>query len=300
MAADPTPDKDIPQVLGEISQGPSAFEQFLDRNQKNLIILSIAIALGVAGFIIYQGVAVSKERSAGASLCKADDLASLQNVIKEFGGTAAAGTAAIALADRQWTDGQQGTAIETLRNFIDANPKHPAAPAAKASLAAKFKDQGKANEATALYLELSDEPKAVYLAPYAFIALGDLAKAGGDLDKAESYYQKSKTALLNNAFISVSDDRLATLKTIVPTEIEPPSPEDLAVPPLLRRPAEDTAAVPPPTPAPQPDTTPDADVPELDITNPGAGAPAGLPFGGFGTPGDASGEDPAEPPATEP
>ncbi len=279
MAVHPSPQKEIPQALGEIAQGPTRFEQFLDRNQKNLIMLTVGVAVAVAGFIVYQGVATGKEHGAGADFCEADDLAALQNVIKEFGGTAAAGSATIALADRQWDEGQWPKAVETLVQFIDAKPKHPAIPAAKASLAAKYKQREDIKEATRLYQELTDDPAAAYLAPYAFICLGDLAKEGGDLAKAESFYHKSKTSLLNNAFTSISDERLATLKTALPVEIAPLSPEELAVPALLRRPREDgEAAAPAVEAAPSAD---DLDIPEMDITNPPPAPESGLPFGGL-------------------
>lgn len=263
----PTDPQDVPQLLGEISQGPSAFDQFLDRNQKNLIFLCIAVAVGVAAFLVYQGVATSHERSAGASLCQADDLASLQALVTEYPSTAAAGTAKVALAERQWEENQQPAAIETLKAFIADNPKHPAIPNAKVSLAAKLKFNGKDAEATALFKELAEDPESSYLAPYSFIALGDLAKAAGHADEAESFYLKAKIVVPGNAFSATADQRLANIKVKAPLEIAPPPPPP---PPGL---------VPPPplTPAPgQPatDGNPDNDVPPVNmVPGDGAGVP---------------------------
>jgi len=300
----PTDPQDAPQLLGEISQGPSAFEQFLDRNQKNLVILCIAIALGVAGFLVYQGIATSHERSAGADLCKADDLTSLQALVKEYPGTAAAGTAQIALAERQWQQSQQPAAIETLKTFIAANPKHPALPNAKASLAAKLKFQGKAADATALFQELADDPETRYLAPYALISLGDLAKAAGKLDEAESCYQKAKSVTPGNSFATTSDQRLASLKVKPPVEVEapPPPPPPALVPPAASG-APNTPGTVPGTAAPAPvipgaASNPDTDVPPVNLV-PGGGATPPPPPSPL-TPAETPAEPPAAQPATPP
>lgn len=222
MSSDTPDSPDAPRPLGEISQGPSAFEQFLDRNQKNLVILSISIAVATAAYLVYHGVATSKEHTAGAELFKAKDLPALQNVVEKFRGTAAAGTATIPLAERQWTDGQQDAAIATLKAFIAANADHPARPSAQASLASKLKAQGKAPEAKQLFQELADDPAAAYLAPYALVSLGDLAKASGETEPAEKFYQKAKTNFPASSFTTTVDQRIALLKAKLPTEIEPP------------------------------------------------------------------------------
>ena len=57
--------KNAPVPLAEISQGPNAFEEFLDRNQKNLVVLAIALALGAAGLVIYRGIEKSGQQTAG-------------------------------------------------------------------------------------------------------------------------------------------------------------------------------------------------------------------------------------------
>lgn len=298
MSTDP---QDTPRLLGEISQGPSAFEQFLDRNQKNLIILSIAIALGVAVFLVYQGIANSKERSAGADLVKAEDLATLQSLIKEYPGTAAAGTAEIALAERQWTDGQEPAAVETLKAFIAANPKHAAVASAKGSLAAKLKHQGKTAEATALFQELADDPETRFLAPYALVSLGDIARAAGKIDDAEKSYQKAKTILPGNSFSNTIDQRLANLKAKAPVEIDPPPapPASAGTPGAPNLPAPGTPAIPGLPPVDK--DTSDSDVPAVNLVPgatpapPAAEKPAETP-----APPAAPAEAPAEKPAQDP
>lgn len=291
MPTTPPPDQDAPQLLGEISQGPSAFEQFLDRNQKNLVILTILMALGVAGFVIYQGFATARERSAGADLCAAKEAAELEKLIQKYPTSAASGTAHVQLAERQWTDGQRDKAIETLQKFGGEQPKHPARFAAKASLASKLRTQGKTAEATAIYQDLSDEPEAGYLQPYALIALGDIAKAADKIDEAEQHYQKAKTVLSPSAFTTAADERIARLRVKLPTEIAPPPPAPApATPGAPNAPAPGAPGANQIVPPVGADS--DADVPKLDITNPG---------GVGGQPAEAApAPAPAPPPAPAP
>lgn len=208
--------------LAEISQGPNAFEEFLDRNQKNLIILAILLALGAAGLVVYRGIEQSKQNTAGEALNKAEDLASLQAVVSQHPGTNAALSAAVLLADRQWTEGQQDAAIETLRSFVSANPDHPAHPAAQASLGAKLMAQGKSGDAAKVFEEIVDDPKARYIAPFALISLGDIAKAAGELDKAEASYNRVKSDFSDSNFAKPATDRIATLRAKAPVEIAAP------------------------------------------------------------------------------
>ncbi len=232
--------QESPVPLAEISQGPNAFEAFLDRNQKGIVVFAILLAMAAVGVVIYRGVETSKQQTAGALLTKADDLASLKAVVDGHSDTAAAGSAMVLLANKQWTDGKQDESIATLRKFIAAYPEHPALPTAKANLGAKLVEQGKSGDAAKVFEELASDPAARFVAPYALISLGDLAKAAGDLDKAETSYTKAKTDFPDSSFAETANRRLAILKAKPPVEIEPPPPAPAPAP---------TAAAPP-APAP--------------------------------------------------
>lgn len=281
MPADP-PETPVP--LAEISQGPNAFEEFLDRNQKNLVILAILLALGAAGLVVYRGIEKSRQETAGAAFNKAEDLAALQAVITEHADTSAARSAMVLLADRQWTEGQQDTAIETLRKFIAENPEHPATPTAQASLGAKLMAQGKAPDATKAFQEIIDDPKARFIAPYALISLGDIAKAAGDLEKAEASYNKVKTEFSDSSFADTANRRIAILKAKPPVEIEPP-------------PAPKTEAPAAPGAANGITVTPEASAPGIEVTPvPSPEPPASTPSQET-TPEAGSESKPADPPA---
>jgi predicted negative regulator of RcsB-dependent stress response len=224
MAAD-HPESTSP--LAEISHGPSAFEQFLDNNQKSLMALTVLLALAAAGLVVYRGIEKSRQHTAGALFNKAGDLASMQAVINEHADTHAARSANILLADLQWKEGQQDAAIATLRTFIDSNPDHPALATARASLGSKLMAQGKNADAATIYQEIADDPKSRYLAPYAMISLGDLAKVAGDTDRAETFYKRAKADFPESGFAGTAGERIASLKAKAPVEVEapPPAPE---------------------------------------------------------------------------
>jgi tetratricopeptide (TPR) repeat protein len=215
--------QDTPRPLGEIAIGPSKFEQFLDRNQKGMIGLAVIIALAGGGYIIHRGIERSQREDAGTALSKASQLTEFQAIAKDFPGTPAAGSAELLAAERQWDDKQPDAAIATLRQFISANPAHPAVPTAQASLGAKLVKQNQPAEAEAAFQAVVDNPAARFLAPYALIQLGDLAKTAGDLDKAERLYTRAKSEYPDNSFGRIADQHLQTLRAKPPVEIEAPA-----------------------------------------------------------------------------
>ena len=257
--------------LAEISQGPNAFEAFLDRHQIGIVVLAILLAVGAVAAVIYRGIKHSRQESAGAALTKAEDLAAYKAVVNGHPDTLAASTAMVLLANSQWAANEQDAAVATLRKFIADSPTHPAAPSAKANLASKLMAQGKDGDATKLFEELTADPAALFIAPFALISLGDIARNGGDLEKAEASYARVKSEFPESSFSETANRRSSILKAKPPTEIEPPpappappAPAVLGAPPSLTPPAEaviPTVETPPlevpaPAPAPAPEAKP--------------------------------------------
>ena len=251
--------KESSAPLAEISQGPNAFELFLDRNQKGLIAFAVLIALGAVGVVIYRGVETSRQETAGAALNKAEDLAAYQAVVDQNDKTVAAGSAMVLLANSQWEAKKQDEAIATLQKFISSLPEHAAIPSAKANLGSKLMAQGKSGDATKVFEELVSDPAAKFIAPFALISLGDMARAAGDIEKAETTYAKVKNDFPDSTFGDTANRRIATLKAKPPVEIEPPP-----APPAP--PAGSAASSTPPSLAP----APDAVVPSVEAPAPEA------------------------------
>jgi predicted negative regulator of RcsB-dependent stress response len=213
--------KESSTPLAEISQAPNAFEQFLDRNQKGILVLAVLLVVFAAAAVVYQGIQTSQTQTLGNALNKAEDPAALQAVVDSNPSSTAAGSAMLLLANSKWTAGNQDDAIATLRKFIETYPSHPGRYTAKASLGAKLLAQGKSGDAAPCFEELVDDSAAAFIAPFALISLGDIAKNGGDLEKAKTYYTKVQK-FTDSSFTSLATARLATLTTTSPSEIEPP------------------------------------------------------------------------------
>lgn len=248
--------------LAEISHGPSAFEAFLDRNQKALVIGAILLALVGFGVIIVRGLKQKKIEEAGGAFGMAATVTELQQVIQKYADSPVAGTAKVVLADKLKSEAHDSDgAIETLRSFISSSPDHPAVPSAKASLASKLIEQGKIADAEPILRDLADDSKARYLSSYALLTLGDLAKAAGKPDEAEAFYKRIQE--LGPTFSNVASTHRRLVRFKMPVEVEPPAPAPAPAP---------GAAVPPAGTGELPNiTSPDSIVP--GTPNPGVGNP---------------------------
>lgn len=237
----------------------------MERNQKAIGLLAVLAVVGSIGWVIYRGIEKSAQETAGAALCKASDIASYQAVVSSHAGTFAAGSAMILLADDQWNASKQDEAIGTLRKFITDFQSHSAIPSAKANLGAKLLAQGKSGDAATVFNELLANPAARFIAPFALIGLGDIARAAGDLDKASANYNKVLNEYPGSEFGENATRRLAILKTKPPVEIDgPPAAPDAPVnglggqstivspPNISINPQEDVPAVEFPTPGQTP------------------------------------------------
>lgn len=271
--------KDSPVPLAEISQGPNAFDAFLDRNQKGIAVFAVLLAVGAIAFVVQRGLEKNRQEDGGAALVKAEDLASLQAVVDGHKDTKAAGSAMVLLANSQWTAGKQDEAIGTLRKFISENPDHAAIPTARASLGAKLMTQGKSGDAAKIFDELVSDPAAAYIAPFALVSLGDIAKAEGDLAKAESSYDQVKKDFPDSNFSEAATRRIAVLKAKPPVEIAaPPKPPTPPSPDASSKDILDQlkSSLPPGvtvTPSPAPQETPPVAPPQDGVPAPSIETP---------------------------
>ena len=205
--------------LGEISQEPPALEVFLDKHQMKLIVLAIILALGAVAYVIFDGIKQSHEETAGALLAQGEELSELQKVVTEHEGTAAAASAKILVAEKQWDDGEQDDAIASLKALVESDSDSPAKPSAQASLGSKLLAQGKTDEAKAVFESVTKNPDAAYIAPFAWISLGDIALAKEDKDAAQAAYSKIEREFPGSPFTQMATLRLLSMKAVAPKEV---------------------------------------------------------------------------------
>ena len=244
--------------LAEIAHGPSKFEQFLENNQKLLLLVAILIAVGAAAYVVMVGVEKGKQETAGASMIDALNEDELKKMIDEHSGSKAAKSAKLLLAETQWTTNERQASIATLRSFLADEADHPAAATAKASLASKLVTEGKSEEAVPMFEDLVDDPATRHLSAYALISLGDIAAAAGDTDKAKSHYERVNAEFSDSDFSASASSRLRDLGAVAPVEVA--APENLEEPGGLK-PSEGTGN----NTTPKPSNDPEADAAEAAL-----------------------------------
>lgn len=280
MAEEPT----NPAPIGEIEHGPSKFEQFLDQNQKKLVIGILVLIAAISTLIVMRGLKEDEDHSAGEALSRAGDssggydLAALRDVMDSFTSSPASGSAAILLAEEQWKDNRRDESIETLTTFLETNPEHQARATALMALGLHLLEQDKIEEASTRLQEVVDAPNGRHVAPFALLTLGDLKKKAGDDDAAKALYEQANTSYPENSpsMIQFVNQRIALLGVEPPVKIAPPPvPEPQPVPS-------------PPIPSPSPGGG--GLFPELNNPSPMPGVPAG------GIPGIPTSPDAPTPP----
>ncbi|MCP4731978.1 MAG: tetratricopeptide repeat protein [Roseibacillus sp.] len=254
---------DHPAPLGEIEQGPSKFEQFLDAHQKKLIVLVLLLITGVSTYIIVDGLKKKKAIDAGEALVASKDPGDFRHVLKDYPGTPAAGTARLQLARSLWEEGENEDAKETLRAFISDAPDHPAQPGARMVLASFLLEEGEDEKGLTLLRELADDPKAAYIAPLALTRISDYERKAGNLEAAREALEQANNPNDKNSFMSQrrTEARLETLGVALPATVPRPKPPPPKINvPLLAADAPDslnTPNDPAPTPEPAPAPTPE-------------------------------------------
>ncbi len=212
--------------LGEISQAPPAFEVFLDKHQVKLFALAAILAIAALIYVVFEGVAEGREEAAGIALSKAEDVSGYQSVVKNHEGTRAAFSAKVLLAEKQWEDGKKAEAIETLEKFVEADREHPAYASAASSLATKLAtklaSEGKLEEASSLLNDLAEDPQTQYLAPFAWISLGDIYAQKGETEKAEKAYSMVESENPGSPFVRDANARLLLVKAQAPKVVAAP------------------------------------------------------------------------------
>lgn len=208
--------------LGEIPQAPSSTDAFLDKHQVKLIALAALLAVAAAVYVVYQGVVEGGEEAAGIELSEAVGVAGYQSVVKNHAGTRAAFSAKVLLAEEQWKEGRKEDSIGTLENFVEVDRDHPAYGSAASSLAIKLASVGRLDEATELLNDLTKDPQTRYLAPFAWISLGDIHAQKGEIEEAEKAYSMVEAENPGSPFVQDANNRLLLVKAQAPEVVAAP------------------------------------------------------------------------------
>lgn len=177
-------------AIGEIHHGPSQAEIFFEKNLKLLILGLLLLVVGVAVFVITSQLGKAKTQEAGSALVSAESPEALRKVMTDYPDSPSALSAQMILAEQLWQEGKEEEALKTYRAVESSPEDHPAVANARFALATVEHQKGRLAEAEALFQKILSDENAKYLHPLSLVALGNLAKAAGDDEKAESYYSR--------------------------------------------------------------------------------------------------------------
>ena len=253
---DQNPDKG-PSPIGEISHEPSAFEAFLDANQKKLIIIGILAILCLMAYVFVTGWEKMAKESAAAAVANARTAPEYQSVSQEYHGENAGGSAIILKSQLLWSDQQQQEAIEALETFVSQYPEHPAVGSAYTSLGSYQQQIENFDKASDAFQKAADSKSAA--SSLALLALGDLALRAGEDEKAEEFYNKilSEYESSHLQVKAMAQNRLKIINVESPKEKKPEPLKPAIKPETATSPIE----MPGISPAPALNPTPGAPLP---------------------------------------
>lgn len=201
----------VPQPLAEIEVGPSKMDQFLDKNQKKLIWLSILILCLGAGIIVYKSIAADRENTAGAQLIAAYDSKTnkynpemIEALMAQYPGTAAAKTAGYLHTVALWDAGRQEECIAALNKMLELYPHGPLRDEAALVLGCRRLQSGEVDKAVEVFQLVVDSENPVF-SPIALINLGDIARDKGETDKAKAYYEEAQSKYPDSSFTYIQN-----------------------------------------------------------------------------------------------
>ncbi len=246
-----------PTPIAEIQMGPSKFEAFMDQHQKKLIGLAILVLFAVLGVVTWQTLKQQKQQDAGSATLSATDEGTYKAVITDFPNSASAATAQLLLAKIE-AEEDPAKALESLQAFVTTHYEHPAHASALTVLGQLQYQSGKTDQAKSTLLEVTQlDESADYIKHVAYITLGDIENAGGNIDTAKSHYEQAKSF---DAGKQLAEYKLKILgvdppELLEPAPLEPAQPTTQPLNPTQNGslpqapPTPETSTISPPNPA---------------------------------------------------
>jgi len=223
----------------------------LDRN-RNYILLAIAGgAILICAALVIGQMRKQKHLEAAQAYSSAlttGEIAGLDAVAVDFGGSIAGGNALLSKAEIQINQGKPQDAQATLESFIDEYPSHPRHVQGVFALGNLYQIAGDKEKARSYYQRAIDEQPDGEITPLARIRLGDIALESGETKIADQDYQEAYTLHPGTPFFDYAKQKITLLAVGNPPVVErpePPKPEPVPEPKAPAQPKADAKPTPP-------------------------------------------------------
>ena len=200
---------------------PPGLIAFVRKNAKMLQIGLICVAVLVVAWVLYDYYSIMQEKKGVSLLASAmqtepigQQVAVLENVIKDYSRTNAARWAKIELANLDYKEERYESAIAKYKEVLDALPaKNPLIPLTRLSLAQSYEQTKQYDNAINQYNLLKKQPG---FAIQAYLGLGRLYVAKNDTAQASNAYKELLDTLgdrPDQTIVSQIEEKLAALSS---------------------------------------------------------------------------------------
>jgi TolA-binding protein len=252
---------------------------------RTLVIRFLSAALiAIAIWGVYEFMNYRKRAGSEAALATAKTVEDFRNVIANWEGTPAAGTAYLWLAEELHKEGKPADAVQVLQDFSAKYPLHPLRAAGAHAQAVALEIAGKNDEALAAYQKLAATYSKSAFAPLATLGEARIFTAEGKLEEARKSLEAVQQQAQNSPVSYIAMQLLEEIKnpagrktggTPRPAPAPAPSPDSKTPPPQPAPPVPAPGNAPAPIPAPPaPGGTPTPANPPVPAPTGNAPAPA--------------------------
>jgi TolA-binding protein len=208
------------------------FEVFWAEHGKR--ITTAVVAIGILGFVLlyWQHQSSQQGEQAADRLAHATDLASLEQVTRDYPKSPVAAEALSRLADVYYRNGKYAEAASTYERIARDFPTHPLAESAKVSLAGILEAQGNLEGASTQYSQIINSGPNSYVANAAKMGLARCLEGQGRKKEARQLYEEILASGQNSPWFSQAYLQWVVLnRDALPEKVEESSAKPTTTPP---------------------------------------------------------------------
>jgi tetratricopeptide (TPR) repeat protein len=197
------------------------FEVFWAEHGKR--ITTAVVVVGILGFVLlyWQHQSSLQGEQAADSLAHATDVASLEQVTRDFPKSPVAAEAMSRLADVYYRNGKYAEAASTYERITRDFPTHPLAESAKVALAGILEAQGNLDGASTQYFQIVNSNPNAYVANSARMGLARCLEGLGRKKEARQVYEEILASGQNSPWFAQAYLQWVVLsRDVLPEKVE--------------------------------------------------------------------------------